>query len=424
MTNQYDFILPENLSGPRSYFTDLDATDSSENIVNIKRNLKLQLLTKKTIIMGASNMYHDKSFNLFLSSIGLTKALNEGIILPAIRDDFQNPIDFFDKKKGFTSDSRSYFIENTSCFVPWALSDNSSWFKDNIYAAMYDSNSPLRVSSSLSDVEAKEIIDIIESSISEEKENQQYLSRAIINKAIVNYNPLIINSINDYSNLIYRISGARTVNSEGHFPQCNLISGEISNVNRILSDSTIFWDIFVETILQNITSAARVSPSRLDRLTFKEILEIRSNHFESSFSALYDDLLEKAKKSIVGEDPKHIILRAEQLCKIAEKLRALVNERLKNELDIQSRIIHENSLWQIANVINLISNPIIGSVVGVLSALKSIPEITAPISNKLTKSLDSRSNILRNLINKKIGWNKSDKTVFLDFYKSLLTYGI
>ena len=60
-------ILPEALTGPRSYFTDIDPKDPSYDQIDVVRKLKLQLLTKQNIVIAASSLFHDIGFHLFMS---------------------------------------------------------------------------------------------------------------------------------------------------------------------------------------------------------------------------------------------------------------------------------------------------------------------------------------------------------------------
>ena len=44
------------------------------------------------------------------------------------------------------------------------------------------------------------------------------------------------------------MSGARTVDSERHFPQSNITNVNLSGKDEHLSDESIFWDIYVEAV--------------------------------------------------------------------------------------------------------------------------------------------------------------------------------
>ena len=99
MSNNLVEINANDLTGPRSSFTDIDPkdTDYQEDFVRIK--LKLQLLTKEKIIIAASSLFHDIGDHLFAGDKGLIAALENGIIIPAIRNEYAGPEEFFNKRK-------------------------------------------------------------------------------------------------------------------------------------------------------------------------------------------------------------------------------------------------------------------------------------------------------------------------------------
>ena len=84
----------------------------------------------------------------------------------------------------------------------------------------------------------------------------------------------------------------------------------------------------------------------------------------------------------------------------------------------------ENALWQVANILSLVVSPVAGLIVGVLSALKSIPEITAPMSSALTDAIKIRMEWMRRFINNRIVWSESQRKSFLDAYRELAMYGL
>jgi hypothetical protein len=86
MPKSVSCITPDKLTGPRSYFTDFDPHDKNCDIQTIERKLKLQLLTKEKIIIAASSLFHDKSLEFCRADKGLIKALEKGILVPAIRN--------------------------------------------------------------------------------------------------------------------------------------------------------------------------------------------------------------------------------------------------------------------------------------------------------------------------------------------------
>ena len=58
-------------------------------------------------------------------------------------------------------------------------------------------------------------------------------------------------------------SGSRVVNSESHFPQSNLTRLGVTDDDKIVSDESIFWDIYVETVISFLNSAIKLTPERL-----------------------------------------------------------------------------------------------------------------------------------------------------------------
>ena len=207
------------------------------------------------------------------------------------------------------------------------------------------------------------------------------------------------NFLIEYANLLYRLSGARVVNAEGHFPQSNLTSFNITGKDKQLSDNSIFWDIYIETVISYLNSAIPLTRDRLDRLTFKDILNIRKSFFEIGFVNQFDRLLRLVKKKESINDPDRLILHMQEITNLAENLKKEFEKRVQNELLIKNTDIQENALWQVANILALIANPTVYFIIGVLSALKSIPKITILFSKNASKSLNLRYMWMRDFIN-------------------------
>lgn len=84
MTNKIEELSPDTLTGPRSYFTDIDPNIPESGNIDTIRKLKLQLLTKEKIVVAASSLFHDIWFNILKNDRGLIHSLNNGILIPAI----------------------------------------------------------------------------------------------------------------------------------------------------------------------------------------------------------------------------------------------------------------------------------------------------------------------------------------------------
>ena len=417
-------IPPETLSGPRSFFTDIDPTDPNYDKGDAIRKLKLQLLTKERIVIAASSLFHDIGLEIFDHHPDLVVALEEGFIVPAIRNEFNGVEAFFSHKREYSDRSRSFFTQHVRYSVPWDLMENSNWFKQQFLKALSDPNSVLRKKGGLSEKQSSEIGKQLNAIIMSENDENRFLQRRHIQEVAQTYSTRLESFLNNYANLVYRLSGSRVVNSEGHFPQSNLTKLEIVGNEKILSDENIFWDIYSEIVFTYLGTAIRLAPDRLDNLAFKDILKIRRSFFDSGFSHDYDSLIAMVKQKADISDPDRLILHMHEISKLAAGLRDSFSSRVHSELSRVDSSERENALWQVGNALCLIASPAVGLIVGALSALKSIPEITAPISKTLADAIQDRLAWMRKFVNSRIGWSDSQRKSFLDAYNRLATYGL
>jgi len=303
-------ISPNELTGPRSYFTDIDPKDKSYNQPDVTRKLKLQLLTKKNIVIAASSLFHDIGFTLFSSDPGLTRTLEAGIVLPAIRDKFNGVEGFFDAKgtDGYSPPSRRYFASNTGHYVPWSLTENTKWFQQVFFDNLADNQSLLRSRLPISDSAAIDLLGELNEIVALKPDGQQFLRRDDISCVASKMGEATAAYLNNFGHLIYRISGARVVNSEGHFPQSNLANLGFAGNDRQLADARIFWELYVEAVISHITSAARLSEDRLDSLSFEDILKVREGLFDAAFAETFDSLMKMAKSEVNLHDPNQLLV--------------------------------------------------------------------------------------------------------------------
>lgn len=419
--NRPELISPNDLTGPRSYFTDIDPKDHSYKQSEVARNLKLQLLTKKNIVIAASSLFHDVGFTLFSSDPGLTKSLQEGIVLPAIRDEFNGVGGFFDAKgtDGYSPASRVYFVSNTAHYVPWSLTQNTSWFQQMFFDNLTDNQSLLRSRSTISDSAAADLLGELNNIVSSKPDGKRFLSRDDISHVASNIGAANAAYLNNFCHLIYRISGARAVNSEGHFPQSNLTNLGFTRNDQQLADARIFWELYVEAVISHITSAVRLSEERLDSLSFEDILKVREGLFDAAFAETFDSLMKMAKATVDLHDPNQLLMTQEEISTVSARLAAVLRERIGIELGVSNN--KANTLLQLGSVVELFSG---GIVFGTVGALKAIPEITSLASPKLADAITSRVNAVKRFVVSKTGWNPRQKKALLSGYTSLLTYGL
>ena len=424
MSRRIKELMPENLTGPRSYFTDIDPVVPGSDSIEAIRKLKLQLLTKETIIIAASSLFHDIWYKLLKDDKGLVDCLRNGILIPAIRDSFGGVSGFF-AEKNYPTDNENFFINNLLCYVTWSLKANTNWFKAKYMEGFDNPNSVLRKAASLSDDQASIIRNKLSLLIEAEDVGSRFLQRPHIEQVSKLVQEGAGNILIEYANLVYSISGSIVVNAEGHFPQSDLSNVSIVGNERLLKDENIFWDIYVEAVFTLLGSAIRITPDRLDNFKFEDILKIRKEFFNIGFPGDYDALLKSVKENVDIEDPDKLILHAHEIAELAAKLLAAFSERVKSELSIKDYKVREGALWQMASGISIVSNPAVaGAAIGVVSTFKALPEITLPFSKRVSTSLEERYQWMYNFINTKLGWSKEQKKSFLDAYKALVQYGL
>jgi len=417
-------LSPGMLKGPRSFFTDLDPKDQNSCRVTALRNLKLQLLTKKWVVIGASSIFHQEWTNILKNDSGLISALNTGIIIPAIRYDFKDIDGFFSSKVEYNKSSKLFYEDHTSKIMVWDLDFNSSWFEERIFEALDRPSSILRKKYAINSELAEEIKEYLIDLHLAEQEANQFFQRTHLENAALKFGNQVGKGLVEYGNLIYRMSGARTVDSEGHFPQSNITEVNISGNDEQLSDESIFWDIYAEAVFSNISRAVRISKGRLDNLEFSDILQIREALLTIGFCEGYDSLLQSVKGSVNIDDPEKLILHAEEIANIAMKLKSEFSNQIQDDKKWFDSKVRAGAMWQMANGLSLLGGPVTGVVMGVVSTLGALPEITAPLSKSLAKQIENRKNWMERFINNKLGWNAAHRGAFLQAYKELTAYGL
>lgn len=414
------------LSGPRSFFTDLDPKDPNYDRKQVELKLKLQFLLKEKVAIAASSLFTDTGYTLLSSEEGLVQSLEEGIIVPAIRNEYVDAKDFFERYKHtqWSPRVKEFFIRHTTHSIPWDLEENSSWFEKTFRDHLMDSKSLLRTKTELTEFMAQDFLHHLDTEKDKLQTEYKYLRREHIYAVASKFGEDICSYITNYADLVYRISGSRVVNCESHFPQSNLTNLRVTEADKLLSEDSIFWDIYVETVMAFLRSAIRLTPERLDSLSFIDVLKIRKRLLDKQFTDKYDSLIEKAKAKVDIHDPDRMILQQQEINAAAHSLRKEFTGRILTEAQLKETNPRENSMWELANVLALISSPKIGLMVGTLSAFKSIPEITSLLSKSLAESIRKRYEWMHSFINHRIGWSKEQKKILLDGYRELIEYGL
>ncbi len=415
-TSEVTKIYPKDLIGPRSYFTDLDPLDPDFAREDVLEKLKIQLLTKKTIIIAASSLFHQIGRNFIEQEVGLPDAIEMGIIVPAMRDEYSDVKDFFNKykKDGYGKNELSFYQKIVKTVVPWNLSDNTRWFETSLFHQLEDHQSILRKLLNISQFQADTFAAQILRAI-----NKGYLERENILNCATKFDSQKQEIIREFIFMLYRLSGSRVVNSDPHMPDKNIT--KIENV-KPLSDYNIFWDIYVEAVMSSITTAAYLRKEDLKRLKIKDILEIRSKLIDHQFIGEYDNILKNIDNITKTTDPSDVIHSQYQINNFTKVLHSKFQDQLYHELKIREHSSAEQGLLELANVLAKIGFN--GPLLGAYSTFKAIPKITAVFSPKLANNISRRIELARTYINSLTTWSANEHAALLDGYKDIVSYGL
>jgi hypothetical protein len=326
-------VRPSDFSGPRAYVTDFDY-----KLVKFKRNrqgyrreverkLKILFLTKNTIVCAASHLNHEFAYVLFKDNPIL---LNKRMIIPALREDKEHVVDYLNRE-GISRTSRedmiAFYREQVKTVVSWPLVDNSSWFKSSLLKELRTENSVIR--RNLVSMQQQTLFEIVA-----EIESEPILSREfiieIVGRLPRNEKRILLN----FTNLVYHMSGARTVNCESALAQENYVDYSLADASSgkiILSETQIFWKIFLELAFETMLRE-NIPIELLDQLTFEDIFYMRKPIQRSSFQMKYDELVRKSIHAIEKNDPDDILFDATELLAIREKLSQGFRQTLESEL--------------------------------------------------------------------------------------------
>ncbi|GEM_PF-994688 len=331
-----DKIESFTFKGPRAYFTNFDhrivsrSPDTVSLRKDVERKLKILLLAKQTVVCAASHLTSEFAYSIFRDNPIL---LQEGLVIPALRSDRRDMTDVFSGKDvPFTSDSQkkemiAYYNENLKKVVTWDLFDNSSWFRNNFLQQLADQNSILR--RNLKKASQKQI-----ELMTKQIELNPTLEREVIDDFSQKLNKADAKKLLSFRELLYHISGSRVVRCEGSVPQENYIDynlGDISEKNTSLSDTNIFWKMFLEIAFDTLRKP-NLPVELLDLLTFDHINEIRKPLMSGGFQDQYDQIIAKSIHAITTNNPSETILGVNEIMPIREKLQTTFNEVVDKEL--------------------------------------------------------------------------------------------
>lgn len=328
------------LSGPRTYFTLLDknnlqaCSNKNQYLGEIEEALKVLLLTKDNIVIAASHLASSEALQFFEDKARL---FEDGIILPALRSEFNTFEEMYNEKYGDSNKEIPHFFEGAiKEVIPWDLQENSGWFYDRIKEEVQNNKSVLRKNLRVKNCETP-FLQIIEKQVKSTEEGEKFFSREALTKEIDStFSGDIAIGINQWVDLLYYISGSRVVNCENLVPQENLVSfnlAKMSHGNHILSESEIFHSIVIMLVLNSFYSHA-YPVNIIKNLTINDILQLRNNNAErsSEFRKKYEKCLTACEKGRAVKDKDLLIRSLSELRSLADNARSSFTENFDKEL--------------------------------------------------------------------------------------------
>ena len=333
--NHLERIDANKLVGARSYFTNFDRhitkkiKDKSLFKRQIERTLKILLLTKNTVVSGASVMMSSEFVVDFFREHPIL--LEEDMVIPALRKDKKGFRDYINRLP-YSSDKINqldqFYSSKISKIISWELKENSNWFKEKFIKGFIENGSVIR--SNLSTLSGRQL-DYILNTI----QQKETLNKDFIEDILNSFPKNEANIIRNYRNLLYHMSGARVVNCESTLPQENYIDfslADMENEKTILSELQIFWKIFLEVFFETFNKP-KLPVELLDLLSFSDIQKIRAPLLESGFIANYNRLIDQCVNTVRENQPEKILLNIDELLTIKSNLNSCFQEIFDKELN-------------------------------------------------------------------------------------------
>jgi len=342
-------IESHTFSGARSYFTNFDSTivTHQKDLVtfkkNIERSLKILLLTKSSVVTGASVMISSMFVYEFFRENPIL--LTDSMVIPALRYDKLSVGQYaerLDKVDITTQKEIAHFYDSrVPKVVSWKLKENANWFKYAFLKGFQEQNSVIRRNlTTLSQEQIHQLIIKIRREV--------FLNKGAIEDAIQDFPPNEVTVLRNYRELMYHMSGARVVNCESNLPQENYIDyslADMKNRKTILSELQVFWKVFLELFFETFNKP-KIPIEVLDLLSFEDIQKIRLPLLENNFIENYDRLVKKAVQTVRIDAPHKLLFNIEELFEIKNKLNFYFKSVFEDEIQHLEKVRNIHSVSQ------------------------------------------------------------------------------
>ena len=242
-------------------------------------------------------------------------------------------------------------------------------------------------------------------------------------------------SLIQYRDLMYHVSGARVVNCESVLPQENyldydLLEGRPINFPRV-SEEYLLGKLLFETVFSSL-GRPFVFDNILRHIPFEAVLEIRQPLAETNFNSYYSNLFSASLGTISGDgEGERTLFNLDELATAHEKIRRTFTEvtsltkghffQEKNKTEQESILTQSMTVGLgIAGAI-----PGVGLISSAISVLKDSPALILNVQNKISNRNQLKAEKLYNarkiakLENIISNSQVNEKTMLLDFVDSL-----
>lgn len=298
-------VDPIGFQGPTAYFTDFDykivrfKRDKKQYRREVERRLKIILLTKNTVVCAASHLTHEFAYRLFKDNPIL---FDENMIMPALRRDKHHVTDYLDRelaKGSVKKNMESFYRDHITKVVDWELMPNTTWFRQHLLEALNDDRSVIGRNLKLPKRKIYALIN--------EMQKSPVLFRETILENISNWDAKNQRKLLNFVNLVYHMSGAKTVKCESALPEENYIDYRLADFSKhrtMLSDTQIFLKLLFELAFE-ILYKYTLPVELLDILTFEDIHYLRKPLEKSTFREKYDEMVQSSIRAIRNVDSDH-----------------------------------------------------------------------------------------------------------------------
>jgi len=320
-------VLGDALQSNRAYLTTFDRVTYSqvawtaEDVEGIRQNLERQLkfviLVKGHVVIAASHLLESELAQEVM--LPHPRLFSEGIIVPALRSEFQSFEQFLDAKIAEGKESAEYggavrretaqMLDATVALaVPWRIEEASQWFQQRMVSDLRDERSVLRSCLRQAGV-------ISAPRIADEIANIAVLSRGDVYRiGKKSQDKRLWDILSNYADFVYYLSGARAVRSEGVLPQENLMDFSLSDLaggRTHLSDMDVFFKVFVDLV--KTATQTHFPADVLDTLSMEDALDLHHVALDGHFIEKYDLIQRTTKQGLALHDPERLVLLMTEL---------------------------------------------------------------------------------------------------------------